>query len=78
MLLSKTVEVKLVSSTIEYYEKLGYEIPRVYDKKRSRYTVKNGTTIIVKSEDVMKGSSTLYFKVKCDYCGKEYKKIVDK
>ena len=78
MLLSKTVEVKLVSSTIEYYENLGYEIPRVYDEKRNRYTVKKGTTIIVKSEDVMKGSSTLYFEVKCDYCGKEYKKIVDK
>lgn len=78
MLLSKMVEINLNSNTISHYEGLGYEIPRVYDKKRSRYTVKVGTKIIVKAEDVMKGSTAIYFDVKCDYCGKEHKKKVSK
>jgi hypothetical protein len=78
MLLSKEVEVNLNSSTISYYENLGYEIPRVYDNKRNRYTVKVGTKIIVKAEDVMKGSTSVYFDVRCDYCGKEHKKKVSK
>lgn len=78
MLLSKEVEINLNGKTTAYYEKLGYEIPRTYDKKRSRYTVKNGTKIIVRAEDVMTGSTSIYFDMKCDYCGKEYQKKVAK
>lgn len=71
-LLTKKVEVVINSKTIKHYEELGYDIPRIYDKKRNRYTIKTGTKIIVKTEDLSKGCA-IKVEVKCDCCGKEYK-----
>lgn len=76
MLITKEVEVTLVSHMVKYYEDLGYEIPR-YLSKQNKLTVKSGTKIIVKVGDLPK-SSDVNVEVQCDYCGtihnKQYKK----
>lgn len=80
MLISKTVEVNLCSKNIPYYESLGYDIPK---RRRSNKVSKNeltvpvGTKILVKISDLPKGSNILV-NIKCDYCGKEFKKTYDK
>jgi hypothetical protein len=74
MLLTKEVEIVLHPSNIKYYESLGYEIPR---RRKNNHVSKNdlrvprGTKIIVKIEDLLKGSQTKVM-VECDYCGKEH------
>ena len=72
MLITEEIEVSLNNKTIKYYEDLGYEIPRYYNKANNRMMVKRGTKILVKVEDLPIGSETKV-KVKCDKCGKEYK-----
>lgn len=67
MLLTKEVEVNLCSANIEYYEKLGYKIPRRIDKK-GRLNVAVGTKINVLVEHLTENSS-VYVDVQCDYCG---------
>ena len=62
-LINEEIEVLLQSSMITYYEKLGYDIPRV--KKNYKWTVPQGTTIIVKISD-LPTSSNQYVDVKCD------------
>ena len=47
-LLTTEVEVLLNGYNIKYYEDLGYDIPRYYNKSSCKYHVKKGTTIIVK------------------------------
>lgn len=66
-LLDKEVEVSLSSRNIKYYENLGYNIPRV--KGKWGITVPHGSKIIVKLEDLTKGSG-VKVNVKCDNCGK--------
>lgn len=73
-LLSTEVEVKLCGKYIKYYENLGYEIPKYYDKKHQKYTVKNGTTIIVKVIHLPKNSN-VYVNAVCDGCGKELRRM---
>lgn len=68
-LITKEVEITLRSRTINYYENLGYEIPRYYNKSRKKYCVKEGTTIFVKTKDLPKGSQQKV-DVACDECGK--------
>lgn len=68
-LITKEVEVKLGGSNISYYENLGYEIPRHYDEKYYKTTVKRGTTIMVKVEDLSKGSNALV-DIEYDCCHK--------
>ena len=51
-LLSTEVEVRLTGSNIKYYEDLGYEIPRYFNKNNNKYMVKRGTTILVKIKDL--------------------------
>lgn len=79
MLLTKEVEIKLNSRNIKHFESLNYEIPKVtttyYDKngknKGKTTTVKRGTTIVVKVEDLVVSSSV---SVDCE-CDKCYKKM---
>jgi len=66
MLLTEEVEIVINVKHIKYYENLGYTIPR-YEDRRGRISVKRGTKIIVKIEDLQKGS-TQKIKVLCDHC----------
>lgn len=68
MLLTKEVEVELSSANIEHYRELGYFIP-IYKlgKKNPKEVVKRGTKIIVKVEDLPKGSHA-EIELLCDYC----------
>ena len=70
-LISKEVEILLSSKNIKYYEYLGYEIPRYYNKRKKTMCVKRGAKIKVIVKD-LPISSHIKVKVKCDYCGKEY------
>lgn len=67
MLLTKEVEILLHSKNIQYYENLGYEIPRY--KNRNGMVVRKGTKIIVKVEDLSMGSHA-EVEVLCDQCNK--------
>lgn len=71
-IISTEVEVQLCSANIKHYEELGYEIPRVQSKHKSKLVVKRGTKILVKVEDLPKKNAVL-LDVECDYCGKKYK-----
>ena len=66
MLLTKEVEVELRGSSFKHYSNLGYDIPKRKDK-RGRLSIPQGTKIIVKVEDLSKGSHT-QVQVLCDIC----------
>lgn len=68
-ILDEYVNVKLVNTTIAYYENLSYEIPR-YEYKKGKFRVKNGTEIAVKPTD-LKRDSNVKINVACDCCGKK-------
>ena len=68
-LITKEVEINLCSQMIPYYENLGYEIPRYYNKNSGEYRVKVGSTIIVKVDDLPPYSG-YRVDVECDCCGK--------
>ena len=68
-LISKTVEITLNARNCKYYEDLGYKIPRELDSK-GRLRVPRGTKILVKVEDLSKGSH-VRVECKCDYCGEK-------
>lgn len=68
-ILDEYVKVKLVNTTIGYYENLGYEIPR-YEYEEGKFRVKNGTEIVVKSTD-LKPDSNIKLNVICDCCGRK-------
>ena len=42
IIVEKEVEVTIGSKNKEYYESLGYEIPKHYDARRNRTSVKKG------------------------------------
>lgn len=67
-LLSTEIEIS-ANAQVEYFESLGYEIPRYIDNN-GRLRVKRGTTIKVKIDDLKIGSHFLV-PVECDYCGKK-------
>lgn len=67
-LLTKEVEVGMSSNNIIRYRELGYEIPTHKDIN-GRITVKRGTKIKVKVEDLPSFSS-VKVKIQCDNCGK--------
>ena len=83
-LLSTEVEVELHGKMINYYDALGYNIPRtekiVYDKnghiKNRIKTVSKGTKIKVSIND-LPPYSNLEVDVKCDKCGKQYRMIYE-
>lgn len=68
-IVSSEVEINLHNRNIRYYENLGYEIPRYYDKLNHKESVKRGTKIMVNVKDLSHGSQ-IKIKVQCDYCGK--------
>lgn len=70
-LITKEVEVVLNSKNISYYESLGYEIPRYYNRQLKKMQVKRGTKILVKISDVLSGSEILV-NVECDNCNRHY------
>lgn len=80
-ILEEDVFVKLTGKNVDYYEHLGYEIPRYIDK-RGRLKIKSGTTIMVKVNDLMESSNIRVTKI-CDECGNKsnnirYVEIVNK
>ena len=72
-LLQDSIQIALTSNMIKYYERLGYEIPRSKDA-RGRLKVKEGTTIIVKVEDLKPGCG-IPVHMACDICGKAFSRI---
>ena len=72
-ILTKEVEVKIRNNDIKYYENLGYEIPKkkssesYYKKYKERFVYDLSKPIIVKVEDLSKGSHAIV-EVLCDYC----------
>jgi hypothetical protein len=75
----KEILVSLHPSNMDYYRNKGYDIPKYFDKK-GRSKVKRGTKILVKTTDIIAGSSLTLTKI-CDECGKEtpnihYEKIL--
>ena len=69
LILPQICEVTISPNNMEYYEKLGYDIPKIIVNNKER--VKRGTKIKVHVLDLMNGSHTLV-KVQCDECGKIY------
>jgi hypothetical protein len=67
-ILDEYVTVRLVNTSIAYYENLGYEIPR-YEYEKGKFRVKNGTEIVVKTKD-LKHDSNIKLNAMCDCCGK--------
>lgn len=68
MLITKVVEVALNSRNISAYESIGYEIPKYWDKKHQKMSIRRGTKIVIKTEDLSIGSH-VKVDVACDYCG---------
>lgn len=81
-LLTKEVEIGLVPHNVNYYENLGYTIPRKINKK-GKSVFSQGTKIKVKTEHLKNGSNE-FVDVRCDCCNKiinnliwqDYKKCV--
>lgn len=72
LILPQTISIVASGNMASYYEKLGYNIPKYYDKRRNKFSIVNGTRIDVSVKD-LKINSNLYVKVKCDICGEEEK-----
>lgn len=70
-LLTAELEIEIQSSNVNYYEKLGYTIPRRYDKKNKKFSYKKGTIVIIKAED-LPATSKVKVDVQCDHCGEIY------
>lgn len=66
MLITKEVEVELRGANYKYYSDLGYDIPKVKNKY-GNYTTPDRTKIIVKVNDLQKGSN-VKVQVLCDIC----------
>ena len=69
-LITEEVEVNLCGSNIDYYEGLGYEIPRRKDKYNNLTTPIN-SKIEIKVFNLL-NESHMKVLVKCDECNKEY------
>ena len=62
-IISKEIDVRLNGYVVDYYEKLGYEIPRI--RKNNKLVVQQDATITVKVSDLPE-SSNLNVDVQCD------------
>ena len=67
LILPQTVKVDVSGNMYSYYEKMGYTIPKYFNKRRNKYSVMNGTTIDVSVED-LKPNSNLIIECECDIC----------
>ena len=81
LILPQKVKIDVSGNMSSYYEKLGYEIPRYFNKRHNKYSVANGTTINVSVED-LKPNSNIIIECECDICHRkehitkmEYKRI---
>lgn len=91
MLLTKEVEVKVHTKTVEYYKSFGYDIPMrkattsVYRRTGKEFVYDLGNTFIVKVEDLPRHSKEKVL-VQCDMCKKKkmqvsyynYIKVIEK
>lgn len=66
-LISTEVEVVLGNRNVSYYERLGYDIPKI--KTRHGMQTPRGTKIMIKVQDLSKGSN-YHVKTYCDNCGR--------
>jgi len=71
MLNKDEVEVVVGTKSIKHLESLGYNIPKVKNK-RGDYIIPKGTKINVKVIDAPRASVKISIEVKCDYCGTIY------
>lgn len=90
-IITKEVEVKVNSSTVEYYKSLGYEIPikhasEAYFKNTGKeYVYDFSKTIFVNIKDLHK-KSNVYIDILCDFCHGEiihvryadYNRVIEK
>ena len=67
LILPQKVKIDVSGNMSSYYEKLGYEIPRYFNKRHNKYSVANGTTINVSVED-LKPNSNIIIECECDIC----------
>ena len=67
IVLPQFVKIDVSKNASNYFEKLGYEIPRYYNKRSGKYMVKNGTIIDVSVLD-LKENSNLLIECECDIC----------
>ena len=73
MLLTKEVEVKVHTKTVEYYRSLGYDIPMrkasksTYKRTGNEFIYDLGNTFVIKVEDLPKYSTEKVL-VRCDMC----------
>lgn len=70
-LLSTHIDIKINSTNIKYYEKLGYIIPKRIGKK-GKLVYDVGNTLHVSIND-LQPYSNIKVDVECDCCGKQYK-----
>jgi hypothetical protein len=70
MPIDKFIKVVLGKRVIKYYENLGYEIPR-YKNENNKIVVKKGSSILVKFEDISKGSQVELTGI-CDKCNNPF------
>ncbi len=73
-LITEEVEVGSNCKNIKYYENKGYKFERYYDEYNKKMSVKKGTKIIVKIED-LSDNSRVFVDAQCDGCGKILEKI---
>lgn len=77
MILTKEVEVKVNGKSINYYESIGYELPKrkasksVYKRTGREFVYDIGKTFLVKIEDLPPQSEVTISAI-CDYCNKPY------
>lgn len=72
MYLFDEIEVPLSGLNIQYYENLGYDIPRMQSKNnKNKMIVPRGSKIRIKVDDLPSGSNILVPCV-CDFCGKKF------
>ena len=67
-LITQEAMIVLNGGNINYFKELNYEIPTYIDKQ-NRISVKKGTSINVKTQDLTKGSNVMV-DVECDRCAK--------
>ena len=70
MILDEYVEIKVTSRNMKYYEDLGYDVPKRYNKESYRTVYDIGKTFWVKTRDLSKGSGVMVH-VQCDICKKK-------
>ena len=69
IVLPQAVKIDVSNNASNYYEKLGYDIPRYYNKRSGKYMVKKGTMLDISVLD-LKDNSNFLIECECDICGR--------